>query len=60
MAAHGNKRSVIVFLQVALIVISCVCFLLQGLWSGYLWASLLCGALFVALRYVDHFFFEDR
>ena len=60
MAAHGNKRSVIVFLQVALIVVSCVCFLLQGLWSGYLWVSLLCGALFVALRYVDHFFFEGR
>jgi uncharacterized membrane protein len=57
---QDSKRSVIVFLQVALMVVSGVCFLMQGLWSGFLWVSLLLAVLFVALRYVDHFYFEDR
>jgi hypothetical protein len=57
---QGSKRSVIVFLQVAMMVVSGACFLMQGLSSGFLWVSLLFATLFVALRYVDHFFFEDR
>jgi hypothetical protein len=60
MEEHGSKRSILVLIQVVLIVISSACFLMQGVWSGFVWVSVFVGALFVALRLVDHFFFEDR